>query len=83
VNGDLDALRHEVNDSITATDEFASELTRQVIALEELVAARWPRSVLVRARLRRDLRASVRHPDGSDFTERRINSLASGWMGRR
>lgn len=80
---DLAALRREVNDSITATDEFASELLHQVAALEEIVAARWPRSVLVRARLRRGLRASVRHIDGDDFTSKRVNSLASGWMSRR
>jgi hypothetical protein len=55
------------------------DLQRQVLALEEVVAARWPRSILVRARLRRDLRASVKHSEGSGFAVRRFNAIGTGW----
>lgn len=58
------------------------ELRVQVLALEEVLAARWPRSVLVQARLRRDLRASVRYSEGSTFAVRRLNSIGTGWIGR-
>jgi len=78
--GGLDALRRQLNFTITSTDEAAEELLLQVVALEALIVARWPRSMLLRRRLRRELRASVRHNDGEDFTSKRINSLATGWI---
>lgn len=63
------------------TDEFVSELLEQVVALEELVAARWPASMFVRWRLARDLRRSVACIEqGRSFTERRLATLATGWI---
>jgi hypothetical protein len=56
------------------------ELQWQVMALEEILAARWPRSVLVKYRLRRDIRASVRHSEGDGFGARRFNSIGTGWL---
>jgi hypothetical protein len=78
----LDALQRELGRSITETDNHLDELLRQVVALEELAASRWPRSIVVRARLRRELRRSVEHIDGDDFASKRVNTLASGWLER-
>lgn len=80
---DLTALKFDIIRGETATDGFAEELQLQVVALEECLYARWPRSILVRARLRRDLRASVRHiAEGDGFTGRRVNTIGSGWITR-
>ena len=80
---ELENFKRTVSWSITQTDAFASELLLQVVVLEEVIAARWPRRILVRRRLRRDLRASVAHVQGASWTDRRINSLSTGWMERR
>jgi hypothetical protein len=45
--------------SAEITDEALSLLEERVIALEEVAAARWPRSWLLRRRLGRSLRASA------------------------
>jgi hypothetical protein len=78
----LEELRLEVGRTTTWTDELASAVLLQAVALEELLFARWPRSILVRRRWRRDLRESMRHIDGHDFTTRRINTLGTGWVTR-
>ena len=83
MSGDLDALRREVIFSVTETDNYASERLRQVAEVEALIVARWPRSIVVRWRLARELRASVRHIDGRTFAEKRINTIGSGWMAPR
>jgi hypothetical protein len=78
----LEALRREVIFSINETDKHVDELQRQVVALEEIAAVRWPRSIVVRARLRRDLRRSVEHIQGATFADRRVNTIGSGWLDR-
>lgn len=78
----LDDLKRDASQNLTWTDDYASELLCQVIALEECLAARWPRSILVRARWRRDVRASVRFIGGDTFTARRINTIGTGWLAR-
>lgn len=80
---ELERFRRETIFSITQTDEFATELLLQVLAIEEVYAARWPRRILVRARLGRELRRSVAHIDGATFAEKRINTISSGWLERR
>lgn len=71
----------ELGRSIMQTDEFAEELLLQVIAIEETIAARWPRSMMLRWRLSRDLRRSVaRVQHGATFTERRMETIGTGWM---
>lgn len=76
----LDDLERETSKNLTWTDNYASELLCQVVALEEILAARWPRSILVRARWRRDVRASVRLIGGDSFTTRRLNTIGTGWL---
>src|SRR5262249_4367445 len=79
----LARLARETNRAITMTDEITSELTYQIVALEEIIAAPWWRRWRVRARLRADLRASVAETiHGEDFTERRLETLATGWITR-
>jgi hypothetical protein len=80
--GDLDAIRWQQREDDEWTAKCLDELLFQVIALEELLATRWPRSILVRARYRRDVRASVREIDGSNFTWRRLNSIGTDWLCR-
>jgi hypothetical protein len=75
-------LHREGRQELLMTDEFTSELLEQVVAIEEILAARWPRSAVLRARLRRDLRASVRHADGRGFIVRRIEAISTGWISR-
>jgi hypothetical protein len=53
-----------------------------VAAIEEVIAAPWPRRILVRRRLRRDLRRSVAHVQGAGFAEKRFET-AAGWIERR
>ena len=38
---------------------------------------------VIRRRLARDLRASVRHVDGGTWADRRVNALGTGWLGVR
>ncbi len=76
-------LRRDVIAESAMTDQLAEDLELQVVAIEEVIAARWPRRILVRWRLARDLRASVRHVQGRTWTDRRINALSTGWMERR
>ena len=76
-------FRRDVYQESAMTDELAEELLIQVVMIEEVIAARWPRRIVVRARLRRDLRASVRHVEGRSFADRRINALGTGWLERR
>ena len=78
----LEDLHRDVGEAITWSDETDSELLYQVIMMEEVLAARWPRSILVRARWRRDVRESVRQMEGSSFLWRRLNTLGTGWMSR-
>ena len=80
---DGEQFRQDMYRDSAMTDELASELLIQVVMLEEIIAARWPWRILVRARLRRDLRRSVEHVEGRTFTDRRIAALGSGWLGRR
>lgn len=77
---EVDELHRAVIADNTMTDQLAGQLERRVIALEEIVAARWPRRIVVRRRLRRDLRRSVAHVQGATFTERRIEAIGSGWI---
>lgn len=80
---DMEQFRGDVIRDSLMTDQLAEELLLQIVALEEIVAAAWPRRILVRARLRRDLRRSVAHIEGRTFTGRRIDALGTGWIERR
>jgi hypothetical protein len=55
----VEQLRREVNDANDFAERSADLLEQRVAALEEIIAARWPRSIVLRLRLRRELRASV------------------------
>jgi hypothetical protein len=59
-------------------DRAADALEDRVIAIEQIIAARWPRSLLLRRRLAHEIRASVaRYPyTPYDFRERRIQAVA-------
>jgi hypothetical protein len=71
---------HMMRQAIDGTDVALDELHHRVTALEAVAATRWPRSVLARIRLARDLRASVRHIEpGGTFAARRAETLMSGW----
>ncbi len=80
---DVGALRRDMDQESAMADGLAGELLRRVAALEEIAAARWPRSAILRGRLRRDLRASVAHVQGRTWAGKRTNALGSGWMERR
>ena len=69
----VDQLRREVNDASDFAERNVDVLERRVAALEEIVAASWPRSVILRRRLRREIRASVAGYDHlpADFWHRR------------
>jgi len=63
---------------LTDTDELAELLERRVAAVEEVIAARWPRRWLLAARLRRQLRAATRDYGwaGPDFYSRRAQQVS-------
>lgn len=68
--GEAAQLRRDwVKDSLT-TDALAEMLEHRISALEEITAARQPRRWLLRARLGRQLRRSVRHVQGATFRDR-------------
>jgi hypothetical protein len=67
--------------SIEYGDAMNSVLEERVIRLEEIVAARWPRSWFLRRRLRREIRASVdswdpRYIPKGDFRTRRYEAVS-------
>ena len=67
--------------SIEYGDAMSSVLEERVIRLEEIVAARWPRSWILRRRLRREIRASVVTWDPGyipkgDFRTRRYEAVS-------
>jgi hypothetical protein len=82
VRADLEDLALETGRSIFETDEHTSDTLTMVAALEEVMFAPWWRRPLVRARWRRDVAASIRHIQGASFTERRVNTIATGWITR-
>ena len=79
---EFERLRHEIIAESVQTDKFAEISELRIAALEEIVFARWPRSILVRRRLRKDLRESVQHYRwvGPDFQSRRIQTIGDGWI---
>jgi hypothetical protein len=76
-------LRREVIDDQTVGDELHSRLEERVIAVEAVLAARWPRSLLLRTRLARKLRRSVRGYQGHSFREQRWEATTVEWLTRR
>jgi hypothetical protein len=77
---DVDQLRREVIVAEVVEDDFAEISELRITALEEILYTRWPRSILVRRRLVRDLRASVAHVQGDTFTDRRGETISTGWV---
>jgi hypothetical protein len=77
---EVDLLRHGTARAHEVDDEFAEISELRITALEEILFARWPRSIAVRRRLRRDLRASVAHVQGDTFTDRRFETVSTGWV---
>lgn len=77
---DVDQLRREVIVAEVVEDDFAEISELRITALEEILFTRWPRSILVRRRLVRDLRASVAHVQGETFTDRRAETVSTGWV---
>ena len=76
----VDQLRRDVIHAELVEDDFAEISELRITALEEIVAARWPRSIVVRRRLARDIRASVAHVQGETFTDRRGETITTGWV---
>jgi hypothetical protein len=77
---EVDQLRRDAIAAEVAEDDFAEISELRITALEEILFARWPRSILVRRRLVRDLRASVAHVQGDTFTDRRGETISTGWV---
>jgi hypothetical protein len=75
-------LQRDAHRDSAETDRLAEDLELRVAAIEEVIAAPWPRRILVRRRLRRDLRRSVAHVQGAGFAEKRFET-AAGWIERR
>ena len=83
LRGDVDQLQRDVIAESRMNDDLAEIAERRLTALEEIVAARWPRSIAVKRRLRRDLRESVEaYGWAGGFTARRFESVGDGWYGR-
>jgi hypothetical protein len=77
---DAELFARQTVNSIETGDAYASVLERRVIRLEQLVAARWPRSMFLRRQLAREIRASVATWDEeyiprSDFYARRLEAV--------
>jgi hypothetical protein len=61
---DPEAFARQTVDAVEFGDHCAEDLERRVIRLEEIIAARWPRSMFLQRRLARELRVGrrVRRP---------------------
>ncbi|MGH3218957.1 MAG: hypothetical protein ACRDPY_09665 [Streptosporangiaceae bacterium] len=57
-------------------DETVSMLEDRITDLEEIVCARWPRSILVGRLLRRKIRASISGVPGRTFADRRASAIS-------
>ena len=76
---DIEKFARQTVRAVEYGDACAEVLERRVIRLEEIIAARWPRSIILRRRLAREIRASVASWDPAyiprgDFTARRLES---------
>ena len=74
----LGSFAVDTNFSIEMTDAATDALEDRVSALEEIIAARWPRSMFLRRRLARQLRASAATFawGGPDFRTRRAEAMS-------
>lgn len=81
---DLRSLQRGHNEDFEWAMRQDELLEERIEALEEIVATRWPRRILVRRRLARDLRDSVAGYAwaGSDFGDRRSQAIGDGWPPR-
>lgn len=78
-------LRRDLYKDSLWSDQADAILERRVGALEEAAAARWPRSILVRRRLARELRASVAGYGwvGPEWYWRRAQAIGDDWLADR
>lgn len=79
---DLERLRHECGVGETMTDDLADHLESRVVAIEEVLAARGWRRLILRWRLARDLRSQVverGQMDGS-WQDRRTEFVGQSWL---
>lgn len=84
MNGaELAEHRRQAYEESLMTDSLVQHLEYRVAALEEIVAARWPRKIIIRRRLARRLRASVRGVQGATFAERRSEAAGLDWLASR
>lgn len=76
---DPETFAHEVVFNIDSADWYMHELMVRVTALEEVLAAPWPRRLILAARLGRQLRRSVAPYTwaGPAFLARRVEALAN------
>lgn len=76
---DLAQMRRQMR----ADEEWAGlmldELWFRITNLEAILAARWPRSMFVRRRLAKRIRASVAEIEGDGFAMKRLNTLGTDW----
>ena len=81
---DAERFARETNYSVETTDAAAGALEDRVSALEEIIAARWPRSMFLRRRLARQLRASAASFAwaGPDFRTRRAEAMSEDIVNR-
>ena len=79
--GSLSAIWREIDRDSVTTDQLVSHLESRVVALEEVMAARWPRRLLLRWRMGRELRSSVAGYDwvAGGFRGRRTQFVSDTW----
>jgi hypothetical protein len=65
------AVARDLNFTSDMTDRGLDALEDRIAALEEVIAARWPRSAVLRRQLRRELRSVDAQYAGAEATFRR------------
>ena len=88
MNADDDAPTPEEVDAFMRATVQGDEMTGyqlemledRIMALEEIVCARWPRRVFLARRLRRAIRASIKGWPGRNFADRRVSAVTSELM---
>lgn len=79
---DVARFRRQAHAEALTADSLMDMIELRVATLEQIAAARWPRRILVRARLGRQLRASIRHIPGATFADRRTEAVTADWIAR-
>jgi hypothetical protein len=75
-----DGWSRQVARYVNVNDSIEGHLERRVAALEEVLSARWPRRILLAARLRRAIRETNANFPAETFAVSRFEATGNDWL---